>query len=389
MSSREGKTEAPTPKKKQDAKKKGTVSKSADLGPWLSLLIATYFVPWLIVSVGRGLVDLMASLGDLAQRPDPTAVPQVLGQALRAGFTAALPFLLALMLLAVTTTMAQTGLVLSLHPLKPDFRRIDPIKGTKRLLSAKSLWETGKQIVKAVVIAWLAWPYVLAVHEHLIGSGRMALRPAVSVLSADLVAMARKIAWAGVTIGLVDYVYQRRSKLRDLRMTKQEVRDEMRMMEGDPMVKSRIRSLQMALGRNRMMSAVAEASVVVTNPTHIAVAIAYDPAKGAAPRVVAIGTDATAARIREKAMEARVPIVEAKPLARALWRSCELGDEIPVVLYEAVAKVLAFVRRLRSTMLPASATPLPNSYRVSQQVLDAVPDRQRGRRRGPARRAAA
>lgn len=389
MSQREGKTEAPTPKKKQDAKKKGTVAKSADLGPWLGLLIATYFVPWLVVSVGRGLVELMSSLGDLAQRPDPSAVPQVLGQALRGGFTAALPFLLALMLLAVTTTMAQTGLVLSLHPLKPDFRRLDPIKGTKRLLSAKSLWETGKQIVKAAIIAWFAWPYVLAVHEHLVSSGRMALGPALSVIGHDLVGMARKIAWAAVVIGLVDYVYQRRSKLRDLRMTKQEVRDEMKMLEGDPLVKSRIRSLQMALGRNRMMSAVSTASVVVTNPTHIAVAIAYDPTKGGAPRVVAIGTDALAARIREKAIEARVPIIEAKPLARALWRSCELGDEIPVVLYEAVAKVLAFVRRLRSTMLPASATPLPNTYRVAQQVLDAVPDRQRGRRRGGARRLAA
>jgi flagellar biosynthetic protein FlhB len=105
--------------------------------------------------------------------------------------------------------------------------------------------------------------------------------------------------------------------------------------------------------------------------------------------VVAIGTDATAARIRERAMEARVPIVEAKPLARALWRSCELGDEIPVLLYEAVAKLLAFVRRLRSTMLPASATPLPTSYGVSQQVLDAVPDRQGSRRRGARRQLAA
>lgn len=380
MSQRDGKTEAPTPKKKQDAKKKGTVAKSSDLGPWLSLLIATYFLPWMIVSVGRGLVDTMTSLRDLADHPDPTVIPQVLGVALRSGFVAALPFLLAMALLAIVTTMAQTGLVLSLHPLKPDFRRIDPIKGTKRLLSAKSLWETGKQIVKAVVIVWVSWPFVLDVHEHLVRSGRMALGPAVNVLASDLLGMARRIAWVAVGIGLIDYVYQRRSNLRDLRMTKQEVRDEMRMMEGDPHVKGRIRSLQMAMSRSRMMSAVAGASVVVTNPTHIAVAIAYDPSAGGAPRIVAIGTDALAARIREKAIEARVPIVEAKPLARALWRSCELGDEIPVVLYEAVAKVLAFVRRLRSTMLPASATPLPSTYHVAQHVLDAVPERQRGRR---------
>lgn len=388
MSQRNGKTEAPTPKKKQDAKKKGTVSKSSDLGPWLTLLIATYFVPWLVVSVGRGLMGLMSSLDDLASRPDPAMVPQLLGRAMWAGFVASLPFLLALMLLSVMTTMAQTGLVLSLHPLKPDLRRLDPIKGAKRLFSGRSLWEVGKQITKAAVIAWLAWPHIISIHDHLVRSGRMALRPAMSVLGSDLMALTRKVAWAAVAIGLVDYVFQRRAKLRELRMTKQEVRDEMKTIEGDPLVKSRIRALQLALGRNRMMSAVAGASVVVTNPTHIAVAIAYDPAQGGAPRVVAIGTDAMAARIRERAMEARVPIVEAKPLARALWRSCELGDEIPIVLYEAVAKLLAFVRRLRSTMLPASATPLPTSYGVSQQVLDAVPERQRGRRRSGRRQLA-
>ncbi len=138
MSQRDGKTEAPTPKKKQDAKKKGTVSKSSDLGPWLTLLIASYFVPWLVVSVGRGLMGLMASLDDLASRPDPAMVPQLLGRAMWSGFIASLPFLLALMLLSVMTTMAQTGFVLSLHPLKPDFRRLAPLKGTTRLVSGRA-----------------------------------------------------------------------------------------------------------------------------------------------------------------------------------------------------------------------------------------------------------
>jgi flagellar biosynthetic protein FlhB len=244
--------------------------------------------------------------------------------------------------------MAQTGLVLSLHPLKPDFRRIDPIKGTKRLLSAKSLWETGKQIVKAVLIAWLAWPYVLAVHEHLIGSGRMALRPAVSVLSADLVAMARKIAWAGVTIGLVDYVYQRRSKLRDLRMTKQEVRDEMRMMEGDPMVKAKLRQIRQERSRRRMMSAVPKADVVITNPTHYAVALKYDRDAMEAPMVVAKGTDRIALRIREIATENKVPIVENPPLARALHATVEVDRAIEPEHYKAVAEIISYVWRLKS-----------------------------------------
>ena len=167
-------------------------------------------------------------------------------------------------------------------------------------------------------------------------------------------------------------------------MTKQEVRDEMRNAEGDPQVKGRIRSLQMAMARSRMMSAVPGASVVVTNPTHIAVALLYDPAAGGAPRVVAIGVDAVAARIREKAAEAKVPIVEAKPLARALWRACDVGDEIPFTLYEAVAKVLAFVRRLRSSYMPSGPMPLPRTYNVDASVLDAVPDRRKRVRRAAA-----
>lgn len=384
MGRHEGKTEAPTPKKKQEAKKKGTVAKSVDLGPWLVLLVATYLLPWLIGSVGGAVVDALTALRDLAAEPDMGDALQLFAAAMRAAFVAAMPFMAAVVLLTVVTQMAQTGLVLSLHPLKPDFKRLNPIAGVKRLLSPKSLWETAKQVVKALLVGWIAWPHIVAIHDLLVGHGRVPLLAGLSATAAEIMAMTRSIAWAVVGVGLFDYAFQRRSTILDLKMTKQEVRDEMRSSEGDPQVKQRIRSLQMAMTRSRMMSAVPGASVVVTNPTHIAVALVYDPAVGGAPRVVAIGVDAVAKRIREKAAEAKVPIVEAKPLARALWRACEVGDEIPVTLYEAVAKVLAFVRRLRSSSLPSSPMPLPRLYNVDQTALDAVPDRRRRARRAAA-----
>ena len=384
MGKREGKTEAPTPKKKQEAKKKGTVAKSVDLGPWLTLLIATYLLPWLIGSVGGAVADALSALGDLAAEPDVGDALRLLSAAMRAGFFAVMPFMAVIALVTVLSQMAQTGLVLSLHPLKPDFKRLNPIAGVKRLFSPKSLWETAKQVVKALLVAWISWPHITAIHDLLVGHGRVPLLPGLSATAAEIMAMTRGVSWAVVGVGLFDYAFQRRNSILDLKMTKQEVRDEMRSSEGDPLVKQRIRSLQMAMTRSRMMSAVPGASVVVTNPTHIAVALVYDPAAGGAPRVVAIGVDAVAKRIREKAAEAKVPIVEAKPLARALWRACEVGDEIPVTLYEAVAKVLAFVRRLRSSYLPSSPMPLPRLYNVDQTALDAVPDRRRRARRAAA-----
>ncbi|MEI6401014.1 MAG: EscU/YscU/HrcU family type III secretion system export apparatus switch protein [Actinomycetota bacterium] len=384
MGKREGKTEAPTPKKKQEAKKKGTVAKSVDLGPWLTLLIATYMLPWLIGSVGGAVVDALKALGDLAAEPDVGDALHLFDAAMRAGFFAVIPFMAVIAFVTVLTQAAQTGLVLSLHPLKPDFKRLNPIAGVKRLLSPMSLWETVKQVVKALLVGWIAWPHIEAIHDLLVGHGRVPLLPGLSATAAEIMAMTRAIAWAVVAVGLFDYAFQRRNKILDLKMTKQEVRDEMRSSEGDPQVKQRIRSLQMAMTRSRMMAAVPGASVVVTNPTHIAVALVYDPAAGGAPRVVAIGVDAVAKRIREKAAEANVPIVEAKPLARALWRACDVGDEIPATLYEAVAKVLAFVRRLRSSYLPSSPMPLPRLYNVDQTALDAVPDRRRRARRAAA-----
>jgi flagellar biosynthetic protein FlhB len=275
--------------------------------------------------------------------------------------------------------MAQVGLLLTLKPLKPDLRKIDPIQGLKRLFSAKSLWDTAKQIAKAGVIAWLCWPQVMRIADVLVRNGRVPLMEGLATSGDALLGMTRTTCYAVIVIALIDYGYQRRSTLLDMKMTKQEVRDEMKNSEGDPFVKGRIRQLQVAMARSRMMNDVPTASVVITNPTHVAIALRYDPATGGAPKVVAAGIDNVALRIRERAREAGVPIVEAKPLARALWRACEVGDEIPAPLYEAVAKVLAFVRRLKGGILAASTLPLPRQYHVDEGFLEGITGRRRKR----------
>ncbi|MEY4231547.1 MAG: hypothetical protein RLZZ362_2396, partial [Actinomycetota bacterium] len=343
MGKREGKTEAPSDRKKRDAKKKGTVAKSQDLGPWITLLAATYLIPMLVRSMSDAVTSGFMATQAVAEQPSATAAVRFLGQSLRAGLMAVLPFLVICAGVAIVSQFAQIGLVLSLHPLKPDFRRLDPIQGVKKLFSGPSLFETGKQVAKAAIITWLCWPYINTVAADLSSNGRVPLMEGMAISGRSLMAMTRSVCFAIIGIAFVDFLYQRRNKLLDLKMTKQEVRDEFRSTEGDPLVKQRIRAMQMSMTRNRMMAAVPDATVVVTNPTHVAIALQYDPAKGGAPRVIAAGVGSVAARIREKALASGVPIVEAKPLARALWRSCEVGDEIPVSLYEAVAKVLAFV----------------------------------------------
>ncbi|MFZ4811069.1 MAG: EscU/YscU/HrcU family type III secretion system export apparatus switch protein [Ilumatobacteraceae bacterium] len=378
MGKREGKSEKPTDKKKRDARKKGTVAKSQDLGPWVTLLVASYLIPLLVRGVSESAVESLATMKVVAEQPDSQTAVALLGSAMKMGLFAVLPFLGVCALVGIVTQLGQTGLVMSLQPLKPDLKRLDPIAGTKKLFSVRSLWETAKQVTKGAIIAWLCWPKINVVAHQLIDRGRVPLWSGLAISGEAILGMVRTVSMAVVVIALIDFAYQKRSTLLDLKMTKQEVRDEMRSSEGDPMVKQRMRALRHALARNRMMREVAGATVVVTNPTHVAIALRYD-GSGSAPRVVAAGVGSVAARIKERAIDAGVPVVEAKPLARALWRACEVGDEIPAALYEAVAMVLAFIRRLRGGLSGASVMSLPGRYQVETAALEAVTGSRRRR----------
>ena len=216
-----------------------------------------------------------------------------------------MPILLVCALVTTVAQLAQTGVILSLHPLKPDFKRLNPISGVKRLLSITSVWETVKQAAKGIVIAMVARPRIEGFASALTGNGRVPLLEGVASIGGELLGLIRAIAWTVVAIALADYAFQKRKHMRDMKMTKQEIRDEMRGSEGDPQVKQRIRAMQMAMGRRRMMSDVGTATVVLTNPTHVAVAIRYETGGGGAPKVVASGADALALRIRERARRGR------------------------------------------------------------------------------------
>ncbi|WP_420452498.1 EscU/YscU/HrcU family type III secretion system export apparatus switch protein [Ilumatobacter sp.] len=373
------KTEQATPKRKRDSRRKGQIAKSQDLTAWLGVLVGLYLVP---MTVGR-LADVGRIALDRITEVSPESTPEttvaMLGSTLRSGFVAAAPLMAVAFAVTLVATLAQTGPLLTLKPLVPDFKRVNPKNGIQRLVSPRSVWETGKQLLKISIVIGVAWPQAVDLVEVLAGRGRLALSDALPAAGAEVLGLVRGIAWTMVVLSVADYGYQRFQHGRDMKMSKQEVKDEYKNAEGDGSVKGRMRQMARSMARNRMIADMGDADVIITNPTHIAVALKYDPLRGGAPRVLAVGAGSLAARIRERALDAGIPMVEAKPLARALWRACDVGDEVPVVLYEAVAKVLVFVRQLDSRIRRSRSIDLPRRARVDETLLESVPKKRRRR----------
>lgn len=383
------KTEKATAKKKRDTRQKGQVAKSQDVVDWAMLLGGTLMLPKMVKQMYANVEHSLNEIGRATADPSGVMAMRALGTGLRSGFMAAVPVLVVAAITSVVASVGQTGLLLTGKPLKPDFKRLNPIAGFKRLFSPQAAWTTGKQMLRMAIVAWLSIPRVQGIVEDLVGHGRVPLREAIVISGVRTLGLVKLVAFWMLILALADYGFQRWQFARNIRMSKQEIRDEYKQAEGDGMVKGRIRAMQRAMSRSRMMADIPSANVVVTNPTHIAVALRYDPLVSRAPKVVAVGAGNVALRIRQAATEAKVPIVEAKPLARALWRACEVGDDIPIVLYEAVAKVLAFVHRLDKRFGVARPLELPRSLQVDQAVLDAVGrKKRRGRRKRAPQRAA-
>ena len=256
------------------------------------------------------------------------------------------PLLGAVVLAGFAANALQVGLVLSGEPLSPKGSRLDPIAGIGRMFSMRSAVELVKGLAKTALIAYMVFAFLRAEYPvvvRLMGTDPGQIAAGIGGL------MSRMLFRAGMAmlvIAAIDYGFQRYQHEKNLRMTKQEVKEDLKRSEGDPLVKSRIRQQQRQMARNRMMQQVPEADVVVTNPTHYAVALKYDADTMAAPVVLAKGQRLVAERIKEIARESRVPMVENVELARALYRSTEVGDEVPAALYLAVAEILAYVYRL-------------------------------------------
>ncbi|MEQ6901967.1 EscU/YscU/HrcU family type III secretion system export apparatus switch protein [Nocardioides sp. YIM 152588] len=339
------KTEKPTPKRKKQARKDGQVPRTAELGGWLSVLAVALMMGPLLDREADALTTMLGVNLRALQDPEPALALTLLGEGARHVFVTLLILGSTVMLIGVLSAIAQGGFFLSPKLVKPDPKKLSLLKGAKRVLGPQAWWEGAKTLIKSSIVAIIAYRAVLAIMP-LVG-GFMPIQTVLSELGDQVTNLLITAALAGLVMAAADYAMSRRRIGKQVRMSHHEIKQEHKQTEGDPLVKSAIRSRQLAAARNRMLADVADADVLLVNPTHVAVALRYDPEKGA-PRVIARGAGAIAAKIRERADEARVPTVRDVPLARALYRSTEVGQEIPRELWAAVAQVLAFVLSRRT-----------------------------------------
>ncbi|HRV90568.1 MAG TPA: flagellar biosynthesis protein FlhB [Anaerolineae bacterium] len=342
-------TEDPTPLRRREARKKGQVAKSPEINSAVILLTAFGLFGVVGPHTYRVLSALMERSFTAISTDDLTfGTLQSSGLAVGAMAVGAIaPLVLCLMLAGVVANVAQVGLMFSQKAVVPDFTRVSPLTGFKRLFALRGLVDLLKSLLKVVIIGVVVYLTLKDNYSTIIVIGQMSLAAGVSKLAQIGITMGLRVATIMLAIAAADYLYQRWEFEKSLRMTKQEVRDEAKQHE-NPQLKSRIRARQRELAMSRMMAAIPEADVVITNPTHIAVALRYTRGEMQVPKVVAKGQRLIAEKIKEKARQHHVPQVENKPLARALFGTVEIGQEIPAELYQAVAEVLAFVYRLKS-----------------------------------------
>ncbi|WP_456371053.1 flagellar biosynthesis protein FlhB [Thermodesulfatator atlanticus] len=342
------KTEEPTPRRREEARRRGQVAKSREVaavavlsGGILSFVMAgSYMVSQFLVIYRE---FLYFPRGDF----DENSAYGVLLLAIKLGAKVLLPLLVILLPLAFLSLYLQVGGVAAWEALSPKAERIDPIKGFKRLFSLPSLVEFLKSVAKLVLISVVAYLVINSEKDLVLNLATCEpeeIGRTIYLLARDL---CFKTLLALAVLALLDFLFQRWETGRQLKMTKQELKEELKQTEGDPWVKSKIRQIQRAMAQKRMMAEVPKADVVITNPVHYAVALKYDLKEMPAPQVLAKGEGHVALKIREIAEEAGVPVVENPPLAQALYKEVEIGDFIPAELYQAVAEVLAYVYRLK------------------------------------------
>lgn len=356
-------TEEATPKRKREARREGRIAKSGEIGTWGAMLAFTLVLPWGFSKTASSITGLMSQVSVVAADPTPAAVRTASGKALMAAFSSTLAMSAVIALVAFVSTISQVGFLVTGKPLKPNFKRMSPASNIKSILGTRGLWETAKQAIRATILLTIGWKAVRTLLDEMVFSAGQDIYSSLSASGSSIVSFVRTAAIASFALALGDFGVQKAMLRRDLRMTRQEIRDEFRQSEGDPMVKSRIRQLQRERARQRMLDDVPSAAVVIVNPTHYSVALKWQPGMSA-PIVVASGLDRVAAQIKAKAQESNVPVVEAPPLARALHKHCHVGEAIPPSLFEAVARVLAAIARVRNTM----GAPISLDVAVPQEI---------------------
>ena len=351
------KTEPATQKKLEDARKEGKVAKSKDLTQGIDLLVLFLLLKIFVGYMGERFMGLFDStLGRMAEfmavnqkEVSMAAFSTALNNAILELFLIIWPFLVFGFVITFIVTVYQVGWKISAKPMEPKMSKFNPINGFKRIFSKDSLFELVKSIAKVVVIAYVAYTNIVDEADNLFILYEIDLNQAVALVGNIIIEFGIEISVIFIVIGLIDYIYQKWKFSEDMKMTKQEVKDEYKNTEGDPQIKGRIRQKMREASQRRMMQDVPKADVVITNPTHFAVAIKYDAEVSKAPIVVAKGEDYLAQKIKEVARENNVEIVENKPLARMLYHNVDIGAEIPPELYQAVAEVLAMVYHMKNS----------------------------------------
>ena len=359
----EEKTEKPTAKRLKEARKEGQVARTQELGAWTAMLVASLAIPALVRHELDALRELLDRSLRTIEHPTVANAVRLLTDGGKHLVVSVVALGLGMMLISVLATVAQGGFYVATKAAKPSAKSLNLLTGFKRVFGPHALWEGVKMVVKCSIVAVMVY-YAVRGMMPLLG-GMLPLGMVLEAVSDHAMTMLHSVAVAGVAMAALDYVVQRRRTGKQTRMSKTDIKQEHKQSEGDPLVKGHIRSRQLAAARNRMMADVPQADVVMVNPTHVAVALRYQPDRNA-PVVVARGAGAIAAKIRETAAGAGVPLVQDVPLARALYSSTEVGQEIPAELFAAVAQVLAFVIGRRNSGRPGGHHDSPRRIDVPQ-----------------------
>lgn len=342
------KTEKATPKKREDERKKGRVAKSQDVNTAL-LLLCSFIV---LAVLGSFMKENMLSLYALSFTEyihwDVTeqSVLQLLKEVLLQFALIVAPIMFVAFIISIAANLLQVGFLFTSEPLKFDLKKIDPIKGAKRVFSIRALVELLKSFLKIIMIGTITFAVIWMFKDDMMMLALKAPENAVSFFGRVTITMGIAATIALLFLAILDYMYQKYDFEKNIRMSKQDIKDEHKNVEGDPLIKSKLREKQRQIATRRMMEEVPKADVIITNPTHYAIAIKYDEVVASAPYIVAKGTDTIALKIKEVAKKHDVATVENRPLARSLYDQVDMNDCIPEEFYQAVAEILAFVYQM-------------------------------------------
>lgn len=347
------KTEDATSKKLSDARKEGKVAKSTEIVMAISLLGLFLLLKFYALYLGEKFLGVFRRIYALIsmETHDGSAQKVLLsmtGYVMKEIVILVIPFFLLALTVALIANIAQVGWQISTKPMEPDLSKFNPVSGMKRLFSKDKLVELLKSVLKIGAVSYMVYTVLVKQVDKLLVLYSLGLFQAIGLISGLVIDIGIRISILFLAIAVFDIFYQKRKFKEDMKMTKQEVKDEYKNTEGDPQIKGKIRGKMREASQRRMMQELPKADVVITNPTHLAVAIRYDRDSAQAPVVIAKGADYIAEKIKNAAREYKIEIVENKPLARMLYYNVEIGDEIPTELYQMVAEVLAYVYRLQN-----------------------------------------